>query len=441
MDSFANKNVTVMGLGRFAGGLAITRYLANQGASVLVTDLADESTLADSIAQLQPLIDAGKVQLRLGEHQVDDFTSADCIIANPAVAQPWNNQYLNAARDADIPITTEIEIALAHLDHSRLIAITGSAGKSTTAAMTHAALQAAGAHAILAGNIGSSILDVLDQLTDQTIIVLELSSAMLHWIDTLSPAVAVATNCTENHTDWHASFLHYRDCKQSIFTSQPDQATAVLDQSLTEWETNPGIKRIIISDDDRIADCTAPGIHNATNAAMASAAARAVLPDASVQKINAAIRAFPGLPHRLSLCHQLNSIRFFNDSKCTVPGATVLAIQALSQSAPASTIHLIAGGYDKGSDLAPISTLAESLAGLYTIGATGKALAANAKSNAHHCTTLQEAMQTIMQRMKPGDTVLLSPGCASWDQFTNYEHRGNTFRDLAIALTEHSPCG
>ncbi len=442
MPDLNAKRVTVMGLGRFGGGLAVTKYLASQGAQILLTDLDSHEALREPLAELKDLIKSGQVTLRLGQHCCEDFTAADLIVANPAVPTPWNNQYLCAATNASVPVTTEIQLAIKHLDRTRTIAITGSAGKSTTAAMTHAALQATGIHAILSGNIGGSILNTLDQIAPETIIVLELSSAMLHWLkdSNWSPAVAAITNCTQNHTDWHGDFAHYQTCKQSILTNQLPGDTAVLDHSVNDWKTRPSIERIILSPADQIKDCTTPGTHNARNAALALAAANAMLAKLNLptdqQQLQSAIRAFPGLPHRLSLCHELDGIRFYNDSKCTVPAATLLAVDALTESTPANTIHLIAGGYDKGINLADIANLAPQLAGLYTIGTTAQALAGAAVSNAHACTDLKTAMQRIMDRIKPGDTVLLSPGCASWDQFTNYEHRGETFRQLAVAFAD-----
>ncbi|MCA9303776.1 MAG: UDP-N-acetylmuramoyl-L-alanine--D-glutamate ligase [Phycisphaerales bacterium] len=444
MHDWSGKRVTVMGLGRFGGGLAVTRYLARRGATVLLTDLADEQALAGPLKQLKPLIDQGKVRLRLGTHEPVDFTAADTVVANPAVPKPWENRYLNAAREAGVPITTEIQLGIDYLDPSRIIAVTGSAGKSTTSAMTHAALVAASMPTILAGNIGTSILDRLDDLTEDTISVLEISSAMLHWLQGFAPAVAVVTNCTENHTDWHGSFDHYQASKRSILAHQPPGAAAILDETLADWSSQPGVQQTILTHSDRIERCTTPGAHNARNAVFAVAAATAVLNQCRItadqSTITQAVREFPGLPHRLSLCHEANGIRFYNDSKCTVPGATLLAISALSETIDPSRIHLIAGGYDKGSDLQPIADLASSLSGLYTIGVTGKHLADTASSNAAYCVDLDSAMRTIMQRTKPGDAILLSPGCASWDQFTNYEQRGDRFRDLAVALTEPAKC-
>ena len=444
MDDWSGKRVTVMGLGRFGGGLGVTSWLARQGAEVLLTDLSGESALAEPLALLKPLIEAGRVRLRLGVHELEDFTSSDAVIANPAVPRPWENPYLEAARTAGIEITTEIQLAIGHLDPERIIAITGSAGKSTTSAMTHAALHAAGVPTVLAGNIGSSMLDRLDELAVGTITVLELSSAMLYWLDGFSPAVAVVTNCSENHTDWHGSFEHYRACKQSLLVHQPPRAAALLDETVADWLCGPKVQRVILTSTDRIERCATPGVHNARNAAFAVAAASAILGqrgiDFSSDTLIDGVRAFSGLPHRLSLCHEANAIRFYNDSKCTVPGATLLAVSALSESIEPARIHLIAGGYNKGSDLQPIADLAPSLAGLSTIGSTGQALADAARSNARHAGELETAMRMIMGQAKPGDAVLLSPGCASWDQFTNYEQRGDRFRDLAMALTEHAQC-
>ncbi|MEC9372199.1 MAG: UDP-N-acetylmuramoyl-L-alanine--D-glutamate ligase, partial [Planctomycetota bacterium] len=181
----SSKRVVVMGLGRFGGGLGVTQWLASQNADILLTDLANESELAEPLAALTPLIANAAITLRLGEHNVSDFTTADLIIANPAVPKPWNNRFLRAAQAAAVPITTEVRLLIERLPNpARLIAVTGSVGKSTTAAMTAHALRAIAPHhqTHLGGNIGGTLLNHLPSISPEDFIVLELSSAMLHWL-------------------------------------------------------------------------------------------------------------------------------------------------------------------------------------------------------------------------------------------------------------------
>jgi UDP-N-acetylmuramoylalanine--D-glutamate ligase len=423
-EDFAGRRVTVMGLGRFGGGAGVTRWLARQGADILLTDLQSHDQVQPAIAELQPLIDREQLQLRLGEHNVSDFTTCDVVIANPAVPRPWDNRFLRAAQAAGIPITTEIRLLTERIDRSRTIGVTGSAGKSTTTAMIHHTLRRAGFPAHLGGNIGGSLLNSLDRIRANDWIVLELSSAMLYWLDDgvgfdtargFSPHVAVLTNLEPNHLDWHVTVEHYCRSKLNIFKHQQPG-----DHAFTEDDLEEGQPRIAL----RI-----PGEHNQRNAHVAAAAASRAT-GISPAECSAMLDDFNGLPHRLQLIAEHDGLRFYNDSKSTTPDATRRAIESFDD--PRS-IHLIAGGYDKGSDLSAIAAQASRLAGLYTIGRTGPAIAFAAGKGAVDCGTLESAIMQALPRMRPGDILLLSPGCASWDQFANFEQRGDRFGEIISA--------
>ncbi|MCI0675691.1 MAG: UDP-N-acetylmuramoyl-L-alanine--D-glutamate ligase [Phycisphaerales bacterium] len=424
----AGKRVTVMGLGRFGGGAGVTRWLVDQGADVLLTDLEPAQGLTESIDKIKDLIDCGAVTLRLGGHNVSDFTKCDAVVANPAVPKPWDNRFLRSAQAAAVPITTEIRLLTERIDRQRVIGVTGSAGKSTTSAMIHHIMTKAGHRSHLGGNIGGSLLNDLPQIKAGDWITLELSSAMLYWLGPgigrteaagWSPHIAVLTNIEPNHFDWHGSFEHYRDCKLGIFAQQqPDDSRITVDA---------------IGDQARIVDLRLPGKHNQANAQLAIAATER---GAGIEQRQAAsfLEDFAGLPHRLQFVGEHDGLLFYNDSKSTTPQAALLAVAAFSD---ASKVHLIAGGYDKGSDLTPIAALAPRLGGLYTIGATGPRLADGAPSGsfAENCQTLDAAVGRAINRMHAGDILVLSPGCASWDQFTNYEERGEAFSRLVCDTT------
>jgi UDP-N-acetylmuramoylalanine--D-glutamate ligase len=437
MPDLDSKIVTVMGLGRFGGGAGVTRWLASRGAQVLLTDLEPADKLADSLQEIRDLVDAGQVTLRLGEHNVSDFTACDLVIANPAVPKPWDNRFLRATQAAGIPITTEIRLLVEQLpSRERTVAITGSAGKSTTSAMIHHILAATGRDAVLGGNIGGSLLGELGRVSTGTFVVLEISNAMLYWLGegalppcTWSPRIAVVTNVTNNHTDWHGSFEHYLASKKRLVAHQRAGDTAILGESLADWPLPRGVARALIPANAAVSDLAIPGRHNQLNAATAVAAACALDPTLKGADAERAVRTFKGLPHRLQLVADRNGVRYYNDSKATTPEACLLAVAAFGEGA---RIHLIAGGYDKKSDLAPVAMLAPRLAGLYTIGKTGPAiaLAAPPGSRVQQCETLDKAVAAIAGAAKPGDIVLLSPACASWDQFTNYESRGQRFCEL-----------
>jgi UDP-N-acetylmuramoylalanine--D-glutamate ligase len=448
MMDLAGKRITVMGLGRFGGGIGVTRWLCSQGAEVLVTDKDSAEDLADSVARIQSLIDSGQVTLRLGEHNVSDFTTCDLVVANAAVSKPWENRFLRSAEAAGIPVTTEISLTVEQLRArhvTRTVGITGSAGKSTTTAMIqhalHQVLGPTGTNVFMGGNIGGSLLADLDRISPSSIVVLELSSAMLYWLErTLtpkwSPRVAVVTNVSANHIDWHGDFDHYAASKKHLIEHQHPGDTAVLGASLWDWRGATAARTERIDPSSFSRPLLLPGDHNRTNAAGALAACRAIAPEADKQQLAAAIASFPGLAHRLQLVAETkladrpgDPIRFYNDSKSTTPESALKAIEAL-EGIPGfarSRLHLIAGGYDKGSDLSPIARLGPQLAGLYTIGVTGPTIARAADGRAVECETVCRAVEIAMKNMRPGDALLLSPGCASWDQYVNFEERGDEF--------------
>jgi UDP-N-acetylmuramoylalanine--D-glutamate ligase len=439
IHDLSGKRVTVMGLGRFGGGVSVARWLASQGADVLVTDLDTEDKLADSVGKLRDLIDRGTVQLRLGEHNVSDFTSTDLVVANPAVPHPWDNRFLRAAAAANVPVTTEIGLTIERLpDRARVVAITGSAGKSTTSALIHHALQASGRDVVFGGNIGGSLLPLIGTtITARTFVVLELSSFMLHWLAGWSPHVGVVTNFAPNHLDWHGDEAHYLASKRQILASQHPGDIAVLGPYVREWPTVTGVARIEIGPAAGVERLSLPGKHNALNASVAIAAATAIDPSLSHAAAESAIRTFAGLKHRLQLVAEIGGVKYFNDSKSTTPESTLLALEAMRESSPIRAlahVHLIAGGYDKGSDLTPIARLVEELAGLYTIGQTGNTIADASRGRAIRAGTLNAAVDACRPRVRPGDCVLLSPACASWGQYTNYEQRGDEFVRLVKGM-------
>ncbi|HMN96188.1 MAG TPA: UDP-N-acetylmuramoyl-L-alanine--D-glutamate ligase [Phycisphaerales bacterium] len=446
----AARRVVVMGLGRFGGGLGVVRWLCEQGASVVVTDLEPPDALAEPVAALEDLRRTGRVEFRLGGHDLRDFAEADLVVANPAVREPWRDPFLGAARAARTPIATEIGLLVAHLDRRRVIGITGTAGKSTTSAMTAHILAAAGAAVRLSGNIGGSILGELTRLRADELVVLELSSFMLYWLGgerpwpaeagpapplralarpseianpresresgasgCWSPRVAAITNIAPNHLDWHGTFEHYRACKLNLLRGQQPGDVAIEGRSAIP----DAFARTPL-------ELAVPGAHNQLNARMAMRIAEAAL-GVPPRQAAAALRSFPGLPHRLELVAEIDGRRFYNDSKSTTPEATLLAVRTFPE---AGRVHLIAGGYDKGSDLGAILEAAGGAASFHAIGATGRRLAEASGDAGRHAETLDRAVERALALMRPGDILLLSPGCASWDQFTNYEARGEAFR-------------
>lgn len=472
IDCFRDLRVTVMGLGTFGGGVGAVRFLVQSGARVTVTDLRHPSELQPSLAALATTPPA---VWHLGEHHPQDFEQTDLVVASPAV--PSDSPWLQRARSAGVPITSEIELFWER-QCGRVVAVTGSNGKSTTTTLLHRLLEratvdvtpTAGTPAVrvwLGGNIGHSLLPVVDQIAPHDWVVLELSSFQLETLDPLrpTPCVSVVTNFTPNHLDRHHTLAAYRTAKQTISRHQtPDQfAVRNLDDSdVAAWPTaarrvgfglrDHQTEGLFVPDwggrtpqhavwrwngTEEIVSLPGwvplAGRHNLANALAASAAARVCGADWS--SIETATRSFRGLPHRLELVAEWHGVRFYNDSKATTPEAAALALAAFGETPQIALV----GGYDKQIDLTPlVQALGRAhLRGLVFLGQTGPELQRRWRDTAGAAAVpslladnLPQAVAWCRSQAQPGDVVLLSPGCASHDWFRNYEERGDLFRQL-----------
>ena len=431
------KRVVVQGLGRFGGGIAVSRWLAQQQAKVLVTDQARPDVLAGSIKELEGL----PIEYRLGEHCVEDFTSADLIVASPAI--PPGNLFLQAAREKGIPITTEIRLFIERCP-APILGVTGTKGKSTTTALLGRMLEKKYTTHV-GGNIGKSLLFDLPRIRPDRLVVLELSSFMLeylgqsHW----SPHVAIVTLIAPDHLDRHGTFEAYIEAKRNILRYQSANDYAILNEKcpdLPQFAAATPAKVILYGLENRKRfDLKLPGEHNQLNAQAAFAAADIF--DISWQEAQQAIQDFCGLPHRLQLVHEHRGIRYYNDSIATIPEAALAALESFEP----KTVIQIVGGYDKHIPLTAMSAaLVERAKAVLCIGKTGSEIVRSiqqaqtghdspktASAGVYECGDLATAMKVARQIASAGDVVLLSPGCASYDQFPNFEVRGETFAQLA----------
>ena len=473
--SFAGRRVTIMGLGLFGGGAAAARYFAKRGARVTVTDLRTAETLAASVALIT---DANLgVTLVLGRHREEDFTTADILVVNPAVKP--GNRFVELARAAGVRIEREIHVALKEIRARGvpMLGVTGSNGKSTTAALLAAMIGGAeDSRPVLAGNIGRSALDSLENLTSGTPLVLELSSFQLAHLDEIgiAPEIAVVTNLTPNHLDWHGCFDHYAGAKRKILAYQGPRDVAVLnrdDPATWPWAAHVrgrlcsfGLQppdfpvrspaaagaHYYVSEAaepvfceqkaDRITPlCPTralrlPGRHNLLNALAACAAARAF--GVSAEAIAAGLAAFKGLAHRLEHVATVRGVRYINDSIATTPESTVCSLETFS-----SPVTLIAGGYDKGLSFAELGAAAirARVRRCILIGQTAERIAAAIEASREdhdadqgpevlRASTLEHAAELAAAGAKSGEVVLLSPACASYDMYTNFAERGDRFR-------------
>ena len=483
---FHGDTVTVMGLGGFGGGVGAVRFLAEAGAKVIVTDLRSAEELRPSLAQLDP---AWPITLRLGQHDEADFRKSDLVVVSPAV--PKNSPFLAVARDAGIPLTSEMNLFWER-NRGRVLAITGSNGKSTTTALIHAILEretvprplgsgpnrerplpnGRGMAIVpqicwLGGNIGISLLPDVRRIQPEDWVVLELSSFQLEDLAPVRPRpdIAVVTNFSPNHLDRHGTVDAYRAAKQNLLCWQTPEQFAVVNSlsEVAKWPTAATRLQFGPSDAGQFGvfgeglEVTArmpaessresriplgrwlrlPGTHNWQNAQAAIAAALAA--GASLEAIEQGVSNFRGLPHRLEFITEVQGRRCFNDSKSTTPEAAVLALQSFDE-----PIVLLAGGYDKQIDLSAIAATAVTRCrAVALLGQTGPQLeklieqaARAANVSGPICRgfeSLAPAVAWSLQESAPGDIVLLSPGCASYDWFQNYIARGEAFAALIAA--------
>jgi UDP-N-acetylmuramoylalanine--D-glutamate ligase len=444
---FRDKKVTVMGLGRFGGGIGAVRWLARQGAKVTVTDQADESTLTDSLDELQSV---PVVKYRLGGHVEEDFSNADLVVVNPAVRP--GNPFLKIAREAGIPLRCELELFLSNCP-AKILGVTGSNGKSTTAAMIAAILRRTGFQPVekgpgirqvgnlshktwLGGNIGGSLLKNLEEMRPADWVVLEISSFQLYYFssEVKMPHIAVIVGCTPNHLDWHGSFAEYAAAKRKLLLGQTSNDWAVLNTTDAEtagWERSVQGCAIPLYSPQKLAQVklAVPGKFNRLNASLAAAAAEAA--GCSEEEIATGLEQFHGLPQRCEWIAEIDGRRYCNDSAATTPESTIAALESFDV-----PVWLIAGGHNKGFEF---SSLADAI-GRYARGAAffgtcreelEKAVATrhpDCPCSSHE--TLQEAFAWCQAKSKSGEAILLSPACASTDQFLNFRERGELFNKL-----------
>jgi UDP-N-acetylmuramoylalanine--D-glutamate ligase len=401
-------NALVLGLAR--SGQAAALKLARQGDRVVAVD---RSTDVDA-----GRLEAAGVEVHLGSEEASLLEGIEVVIKSPGV--PNDAPLVTAARERGIPVWSEVELG-ARLLPNPILGVTGTNGKTTTSELLGVMLGAP-----VAGNVGRALTELDGEVDAEDWIVCELSSFQLEDIDEFRPRVAVLLNLEPDHLDRHGTFAAYRDAKLRIFENQTPDDTAVVPRGFAEAGAG---RRVEFSADDRLpAEPQIPGAHNRENAAAATAAARAVgVPD---EQIADALRTFPGVPHRLEEVGQVDGVRYVNDSKATNAAAARRAIASYDE-----PLHVILGGLGKNESYAELAAdLRAKGAQAYLIGAAAVELAAALDSPFEHSGDLATAVRAASTAAEPGEIVLLSPACASYDQFENFEQRGDEFRRLVGEL-------
>jgi UDP-N-acetylmuramoylalanine--D-glutamate ligase len=354
------------------------------------------------------------------EEDVALLEGVDVVVKTPGV--PPGATLLGAARARGLPVWSEIELGYRLLPGSRFVGVTGTNGKTTTTALLGAIFRAAGRDVAVAGNIGVPLTSV----READWVVCELSSFQLEDVDTFACEVAVLLNLEPDHLDRYESFQDYRDAKLRIFERA---GTRIVPRGLGLDGTE------FAAEDPLPAEPLIRGAHNRENAAAATAAARAAgIGDAAIAE---ALRAFPGVPHRLEPVGEVNGVRFVNDSKATNVAAASRALAAYAD----EPVHLILGGSLKGESFAPLAAaIGENVRSIHLVGEAAPVLTeALAGRSLDDDGTLERAVARVAREARPGEVVLLSPACASYDQFENFEQRGDTFRRLVAALASAPP--
>lgn len=454
--------ITLLGLGRFGGGIAAVKYLAAQGAQITVIDARDEASLADSLQQLKPL---SQIKYQLGIAPTE-LPKTDLLVVNPAI--PPRHPLLKDAEKQQIPVTSEMELFW-QLNPARVVGVTGSNGKSTTTAMIHAIMKASGARCWLGGNIGISLLPVIDQIQPDDWVILELSSFQLEALNRIqaSPQIGVLTNFSPNHLDWHQTVEHYLESKQTIFRWQTADDFCIINADERALQIRSVAGKVVWfgSTSDSLSDVllkgnafefakqnhtfephlTVPGRHNRMNAAAAMAACDCA--GVGFTAIQAGLETFEGLPHRLQFVGEYQQRRFYNDSLATTPESAICALEAFEE----CPIILLAGGSDKKVDLTEFaSQILSHTKATALMGETGPVLfkmmqhlndGASVNSSAvisHPQSSFEAAFDWAFEKSAPGDVILLSPGCASYGWFSSFVERGERFVELFQKLTDRT---
>ena len=445
------KIVLVVGLGK--SGLAAALFLRRQGAQVTVSDVRSAEALAKEIPAL---IEEG-IAVEAGGHGLLTFRRQDLIVVSPGV--PIDTPELVQVQKFGLPIIGELELA-AHYLRGKILAITGSNGKTTTTSLCGEILEAGHVPVQVGGNIGVPVIALVEDSRDDGWSVLEVSSFQLETTYDFHPQIAVILNITPDHLDRHGSFENYAAAKQRIFARQTAEDALVLNadddaaRSAAARATNTrvfwfsrarvvrqgafvheGIIHFRASEQAaaepvlRVDEISLKGAHNVENVLAAVCASRLAGVDAAA--IRQAVMNFHAVEHRLEFVAKINGVDYYNDSKATNVDASVKAIEAFP-----GGIHLILGGKDKNSDYRQMrSLLLDRVKTVYTIGAAAEKIHTHLEGSVRivPAGTLDEAVARAGEAAQPGEIILLAPACSSFDQFENYEHRGRVFKELVMA--------
>ncbi|MDP2854327.1 MAG: UDP-N-acetylmuramoyl-L-alanine--D-glutamate ligase [Smithellaceae bacterium] len=445
---FTGKKIIVVGMGKT--GVATAAFLGGLGATVVVVDEKPQRQWGEAFEQL-----AFQSRLTVGSYDVTALDGVDLVVPSPGI--PPYNDILAAAQKKNIPIISEIELAYRFIKVP-IIAVTGTNGKTTTTKLLGKILAHAGKKVFVGGNIGNPLIEYAGSPQTDDFIVAEISSFQLQWTETFRPHAAMLLNITCDHVNYHGSFEEYRRVKASIFEHQQESDLAILNAEDETQEglavssrgqvvrfssrrsLRPGISlqndAIVYSKPDGTEEryplsmISLPGLHNVENVMAAVVAARFC--GCSSESIIEAVSLFRGLPHRIEFAGEKNSVKFYDDSKGTNVDAVVRALQTFS-----TPVILLLGGRDKDGNFDALQSLLPSKTKQVVLFGEARDSILPQLGNMAPMSkepTLQAAVEHAYRDALPGDIVLLSPGCASFDEFANYKERGNYFKEVVRKL-------
>lgn len=446
------KTILVAGTGK--SGIGAANLLRKVGADVILYDGNKELNIDDIMSKIS---DKNGVEIVLGELEDKVIERADIMILSPGIA--IDAPFVNQVRDAGVPIWGEIELAYA-IGKGKLVAITGTNGKTTTTSLVGEIMEAFYKKVDVVGNIGNPYTTTAFESDDDTVTVAEISSFQLETIHNFKPDVSAVLNITPDHLNRHYTMECYTDCKMSIAKNQDKNQPVILnyeDAILREYasklkneiiwfssrqKVEKGVylegEDIIYTDGTNktfvttVHDTTLVGIHNTEN--IMAAIAISINMGVPVDVIRDVIKKFKAVPHRIEYVDTIDNVIYYNDSKGTNTDASIKAIEAMSR----PTI-LIAGGYDKKVSFDEwADAFGNKIKCLVLLGQTAKQIADTVKGHGFHniifAESLEGAVEECAKNARPGDAVLLSPACASWGMFDNYEQRGDMFKEYVLKM-------
>jgi UDP-N-acetylmuramoylalanine--D-glutamate ligase len=464
LSLITGKRITVFGLGLHGGGVSTVIFLATHGArEIIVTDMRSREELTPSI---QKLAAYKNVTYVLGQHRQEDFTRVDLVVKNPAI--PWTNEYVKSAEAHRVPVEMDASLFF-RACKVPIIGVTGSKGKTTTAALIAHILESAGKSVVSVGISQLGVLSLLDRITEQSVVVFELSSWRLSSLHRLkrSPHIAVVTTIYPDHLNYYKTMAAYIEDKSAIFRFQKNKDVVVAnfdsapvremvqdapgtllfasasgerEQTMawcvndTLWVSEQGKEKVLLP----VSDLALPGEHNISNVLLAALAVLAY--GVSLQAVREGVKSFGGVPHRMEKVAEKNGVTFYNDTTATIPDAAVAALRSFTQ-----PVVLIAGGSDKNLDfqvlarellIRPKAVVFLSGAGTEKLIQAMRGLLSGAERDREFVVveSMEKAFASAAEQAVSGDVVLLSPGAASFGLFQNEFDRGEQFRQAVAAF-------